>query len=1424
MPRRQTSKSASLVATDSSLQRMTRSTSGACTASSAHQPELNRVDSDASTAQSRISDSDPVYAPVASSNARSGKAKAKGKLTQVAEATGQTEPVAAPEPDVPATDTSGASSSQHQTAVASSKVVKPYISSVEQLAKHKPVLETVPMQHRIAWTRACAAAFSAYVQAADKTEAQLIALTNLLAMPSVCLTRASGGRGKSAHQPAYRNSTAQRLNAAELAIRGETSSLLFHMQQLSEASVVPHTRVAAPLSGGTNDHVNESAASSLITDARIVSKIRRSTQKIRSGYSRCAARMLVQSQSVISPCTEEQIALVQALHPPCTTQLPSMPAASNEYVSAIDISIVRHVLPRLCNGSSAGLSGWTADHLIVLVNNEMCMSGLAKLVSDILNDKLSDEARRYIVACHLVCLPKDEDENNLRPIAIGEMFYRLAASVAYHTRDSAIMELLNQEHKETHIKHGTQYGLTVIGCQRVHASVTAMLHNRAVPKAALLIDFANAFNTIDRAAVMSAVYDNDALKPLHKTIQFAYGQSSPLYARNKATGEYSVVAQSSNGVRQGDPLASPLFALTVQKVYDAVRETIKQLYPGAPYSQHSDSVKAIHDDLTVMVDMRVDHIDAVLSTIKTAAASIGLTVRNSKCKLVWLHGSSYVGAADLDAVKVYCTDQQLLFTDHCMLLGAAIGPSDAVVSEMTLQQAKEKHLPFMQIMQHDALPVQHCMTIMRQAAAPRMDYTMQCLAPELSRPACKWFDHLVLTIAQRKLKLPSSANMTQKQLAQLYQQVMLPVRLGGLGLRSCATNASIAYIASTAKAHRLDSAFWQYINANVSDDVREHEQWHALQPSVTHLIDAFSCLKTIFTNHTSRYDALPLPCGMKNDDNSRWQKWCIKMTDDDIKSLRRKLQEAVDKTCVDFLDSLYENDDSLSEVQKQHARARHLCIRASHASDWVMQEATTDSTLISCNAWRYCARLRLGVETADAVRSDVDRSVNVARYCICGVDRNKDSYHFLSCHHSLKRMTHRHDEVQRAIQSVCNIGLMSCAVRPTFPADPSASTIAHSSRDESADSSKGSLKPDLLISLTCERSVLADVVVSHPLRLGFVRRAAAITLSSCTVAERQKYNKYKALAQRMEYELVGFACETTGGLSEGAQQLLNDIVTHAQEHNALRTQGQLRQELYGSVAAAIANGNWAVHKHMKHLTITQATNGRPAVHRAPVVRAKMRRADKRATEIAAAAASAAVSVAATQAVAPEASPATAARIRAIVIRQSPCQHHSHVTSSVPLLTLSPTQHSDSALNIAASACAALPPRKFNVVKAHAAIELNTIQEEPTQSQSSSSNNCSAPVIDLSMSEVNSPTHDDNEEDDDIHVNESHIYNIDSDTDEETTIRRERHRKPVFAFTHEVEDSISQREREQQDESDNNQGNEAVSGLQVESPLSCSKSS
>ena len=104
----------------------------------------------------------------------------------------------------------------------------------------------------------------------------------------------------------------------------------------------------------------------------------------------------------------------------------------------------------------------------------------------------------------------------------------------------------------------------------------------------ITVDIENAFNTRSRTVVLEKLFSEQKLQPIRRIAHWAYAKGSKLIVRNK---KEQLVGQinSSTGVRQGDPLASLLFAVSMQHLYEKVLRDSDQVYG-----------VAIQDDFTLV--------------------------------------------------------------------------------------------------------------------------------------------------------------------------------------------------------------------------------------------------------------------------------------------------------------------------------------------------------------------------------------------------------------------------------------------------------------------------------------------------------------------------------------------------------------------------------------------------------------------------------------------------------------------------------------------------------------------------------------------------------------------------------------------------------------------------------------------------------
>src|SRR5271168_2634549 len=135
----------------------------------------------------------------------------------------------------------------------------------------------------------------------------------------------------------------------------------------------------------------------------------------------------------------------------------------------------------------------------------------------------------YILPSTLIALDKNNGAG-IRPIAIGEVFYRLAAYRCH---------VLARDNARTRLAP-IQLGIGVSGgCEAIVHNIQHALEKTPPdtdPVAALAIDFRNAFNCVSRKAVLNAVYAQLGLRHIWRLVNFAYSSPSALYTRDEEGG------------------------------------------------------------------------------------------------------------------------------------------------------------------------------------------------------------------------------------------------------------------------------------------------------------------------------------------------------------------------------------------------------------------------------------------------------------------------------------------------------------------------------------------------------------------------------------------------------------------------------------------------------------------------------------------------------------------------------------------------------------------------------------------------------------------------------------------------------------------------------------------------------------------------
>lgn len=309
--------------------------------------------------------------------------------------------------------------------------------------------------------------------------------------------------------------------------------------------------------------------------------------------------------------------------------------------------------------------------------------------------------------------------------------------------------------------------------------------------------FSNAFNSIKHSAIQAAIKAHcPYLEPFS---MFAYGQPSEIFLRGMAPGAHIT---STSGVKQGDPLSTFLFCLTLQ---DSLLAT-NHIHPAVQTVAFADDVHLVAP---------VDQCPQAFRTLMDHCAPLGLDPNHSKCRAFSFHSPSALHVA-----------QQLQIshaTDRVMVCGAPIGSEEFVTTTVTNitdhTTSLINKLLDLALFQMGAVPPFPAM----QDQSPQVHCPM--LAPLSSTGI---FEAKVSRAALRILNMAPPAALGLDGNA-VVEQLRLSIRMGGFGLDH--TSAEVADSAWLSMAARCDKAFEHgpaSLRPFTGDGLELYPIWHAL--------------------------------------------------------------------------------------------------------------------------------------------------------------------------------------------------------------------------------------------------------------------------------------------------------------------------------------------------------------------------------------------------------------------------------------------------------------------------------------------------------------------------------------------------------------------------------------------------------------------
>ena len=526
---------------------------------------------------------------------------------------------------------------------------------------------------------------------------------------------------------------------------GHRRSLASHVnQQFREAS---------------DRRVSKATSSDLQPSSRDPNKswANRVSTKLEEGNFKGAVRLAC-SKDTISPYNDSTLNALKQKHPPPHPDCNFPPSPVIDPIKSIKVSsedVVKAILSFPC-GSAGGPDGLHPQHLKDMTGPSAGTGGLSLIealtsfINLTLQGKTPAAVHHFFFGASLVAL--DKPDGGVRPIAVGCTLRRLVSKCACRHVKEAMSSLLSP----------LQLGFGIpLGAEAAAHAARLYLQNLLPGYILLKLDFMNAFNSIRRDKVFATV--NDMVPELLPLVYSAYSKPSSLFFGDK-------IVQSCEGVQQGDLLGPLLFCLAIHRMTKSLTSEFKVFYldDGTLGGQLDD---VLHD----------------LKEVERQAEELGLRLNREKCELI---------GVDDDTLKKSLSmapGLRIVDPEFATLLGSPIGNVEGIeeVIETKTNALRDMGRRLQHLQAHDAL----CL-LKHAFALPKLLYTLRS-APCFLSTKLQDFDAVQCSI------LSEITNVDIGVEDQAWSQASLPVKFGGLGVRSAAMFAHSAFLASAAGASTL---------------------------------------------------------------------------------------------------------------------------------------------------------------------------------------------------------------------------------------------------------------------------------------------------------------------------------------------------------------------------------------------------------------------------------------------------------------------------------------------------------------------------------------------------------------------------------------------------------------------------------------------
>ena len=461
---------------------------------------------------------------------------------------------------------------------------------------------------------------------------------------------------------------------------------------------------------------------------------------------------------------------------------------------------------RLTSGGLQQITPWLLKRALLADSKQEGAIAAGRLATRWAKGDFDKTLGELVAESQLIALYKDESHTDVRPIGVGCSLRRLLTRACCSEIQAQIV---------SHVR-GSQLGVLKGGYEvGVHAMRELTIQARKNGWVIMLLDFENAFNTVDRNLMLRLASAH--CPELVKLTLWLYGREPHLVTTRGDT------VKSSTGTQQGCTLSNPLFALTMEFFAQKIRKIgglrVKQFF--------WDDSALVGTPAAVVIAAGI---------IQKLSPETGLNLKWKKCHL---HGTpDVIEKCKLMLAPSFSSDITFHPTLNMIYLKAPIGSNEfaAIWLNCKLKELKDVVSVIVQMPHsHEACTLLRCC-----GAECRVTYLMRILPPrqihdfmlKFNKILRKGFEKLIGTTLSEKW----------------WRLAQLTPKFGGMSMRSGLTTYGAQHLVSLAKsAAEVERIVGKYDVLQLAK--RETQSWlnHACS-------DGFDIEEVVAKHRAARHD------------------------------------------------------------------------------------------------------------------------------------------------------------------------------------------------------------------------------------------------------------------------------------------------------------------------------------------------------------------------------------------------------------------------------------------------------------------------------------------------------------------------------------------------------------------------------------------